>query len=256
MQISVDYLAFSVAAEKLAQICEAFNGSFGEPTAKRATGRWSDIVQWGGSAAVMFDLVEAYDQFLNKHTEYRYDRIFVELKGAACALLGWEGLCRTIEAVGVIKRVTRLDVALDVFTGVPTIRELSQRYTAPGSYGPYRSCRSLIHHDDAGGGGVYFGSREGGREVCVYDKRVQSSAAVGQWVRFEARYYGAQDRADDAFRHVFGFLGPSPVTGRVDDEPGRLAERAGELVGGAIEFKEPDGKVASWWGLFALKSGP
>jgi hypothetical protein len=254
MQVSVDYLSASVPAENLERLVEAMTCHLGEITGEKKTGRWSNIAQWGGSAAVMFHHEVRPDAYGREHGAFKYDRVFFDLKGQALASMGWAGLCGFLDSMNVPGwKFTRFDLAVDVFDLSMTVRDIADKHPA-SHVTPYRARRVLLHDGASSGGGVYYGSKEGGRELVVYDKGAQTNADR-RWLRFESRLYGAQDRASDAFRYVFGGPPwPEEFGGLCRDETA-LARRAAEIVGGSIDFVDDRGDRVAWWSAILQELG-
>ncbi len=121
-------------------------------------------------------------------------------------------------------KATRVDCAFDDFERVIEVADLWERYAEPRLFGPGRH----RHHQEGDGKGgrqgntIYFGEREGGRVVCVYDKAAESDGEINA-VRYEARFFKAH--ADAVWDKLLGVY-----TGA------ELVRRIGELVAGSIDF--------------------
>ena len=77
-------------------------------------------------------------------------------------------------------KATRLDIAYDDFDREISVADLWRCYAEPRLFGPARSRR----HQEGDGNGerqgesIYFGDREGGKVVVVYDKGAESGGEI------------------------------------------------------------------------------
>lgn len=149
----------------------------------------------------------------------------VELKGEACALLGYarlQGFLQAIEAAGYRVRLSRADVAFD---GVPFVPRMVRDAWVAGRVQTRIRSSSWEWFESETGTTFYYGLRASGRVVRVYDRRGPTRIEV------EVR----EQRAE-----VFGRLLAQT------SEAQFLAIAAAELAS-AAQFLGDDGKVAPWW---------
>lgn len=118
----------------------------------------------------------------------------LDIKGTGCRRLGVEAVLRLMRAVSADPHchATRIDVFADLHPAPPGLIESI-----------HNACKCQCMHllrgytihqgaSDAGkpeSGGIYLGSSKSNAQVLVYDKGAQlATHAVGEWVRWEARY--------------------------------------------------------------------
>lgn len=243
----LDYLSASVHHQFGYDLHAAMKLAFGnDGEAPKSLGRWNHLVRFGRGAEYFGNVhQEGYGASV-RHV-WEHDRVFFDLKGEPLKTLGIAGVVQFLDAMqnAEMWKFTRLDIALDVFDSDLTIQHVIQNFPCD-RVAPFRK-RRVIYQDE-GGGGVYYGSREGGREFVVYDKGAQTGDDR-PWLRFELRMFGENDRAGDAFRYIFGgppwgdAVGRSPLM----RDPDQIARSLGELVCGSIQFFDKRGKHPPWW---------
>lgn len=120
--------------------------------------------------------------------------LHVNLHGAACtfAEIGWrERIADLIDELEA--KVTRVDLALDFFDGYTgTIQRVWDEWEAGvmNVQGKRPGCKVLGRWPECRERSFYLGSKEAGKQTCVYEKGhlLGGAQSVDPWVRFELRY--------------------------------------------------------------------
>lgn len=241
----IDYLSASVPIDFGNELYHALKNTFPDaefPEPRRA-GRWSHFQTIRPGAYVFNN--RTVDEFGREHVEH--GRTFFDLKGEALFNLGMEGLIRFLDGMSMVEdwKFSRVDLVLD--WEQPAIMIADLMGDSPKFFATSWKKRTWSGQN-SGGGGVYYGSREGGRQLVVYDKAVQTNSEVPK-LRFELRHYGEQEHAGTAFRGVFGGppwgddIGGTPLA----REPTNISAAIASIVCGSTDFVDRRGRSAKWW---------
>jgi hypothetical protein len=184
---------------------------------------------------------------------------FIDLKGQALARATadqqfdfFEQLELLSDPLGPYYKCTRVDSAFDDWGWLRSPQAIWDRYAKDRHFGGFKSRRQYSGGSEALGDGftIEFGERGkwgSGKQFVIYDKKAESGGLIDA-VRYEVRFFSRDDRASEAW--LFAIRGATCCE--------EWTNRLGMLVGGAIDFYEPDGRegeknagrrtAAPWWG--------
>lgn len=121
----------------------------------------------------------------------------LDMSGLGCSLVDdWQSVYCTLQDLDA--RITRADTALDLIEGY-TVEQFDEMYFA-GDFncGGRIPSRKIVEAGDSKvkdrhGKTLYFGKKQNGKELCIYQKGKQLGNEESEWVRVECRF-GNRDR--------------------------------------------------------------
>jgi hypothetical protein len=248
MPVALDWGTWSYDVSRLVPVGRVLDRVFGEPIEKGGRWTYTHCVSYADKAV---ELLWSED---GRGEKSRSDACLVVMGSAWSRLtqVEAEGFIRDVLAAceaddgsgRTLLKCTRLDVRADDFERIIEPVAIRTRHLLDRSFSGARTCSYVeSSNGEFDGGTVYLGRRGStgsGVQLCIYDKRAESSGEI-DCIRYESRY--AAEQAEEAFAHLIEGL-----------KENRFAASIGELVAGRWEFwldgaeKNVDRRVrAPWW---------